>query len=97
MIIGSKASERRKLEGLEARRVDLIVAGSMFLATAMELFEFDELTVSEWALREGILLDAIVHHDPADWSDDPRAIRRASVAWPRPALRCARGPLAPGR
>ncbi len=79
VIIGSKASERRKLEGLEARRVDLIVAGSMFLATAMELFEFDELTVSEWALREGILLDAIGHHDPADWSDDPRAIRRASV------------------
>ncbi len=25
------------------------------------------------------MLDAIGHHDPADWSDDPRAIRRASV------------------
>ncbi len=79
LILRSKASERRRLEGLEARRVDLIVAGSTFLATAMELFDFDELTVSEWALREGILLDAIGHHDPADWSDDPRAIRRASV------------------
>ena len=79
VIIGSKASERRKLEGLESRRVDLIVAGSMFLAAAMELFEFDELTVSEWALREGILLDTIGHHDPADWSNDPRAIRRAAV------------------
>ena len=40
---------------------------------------FDELTISEWALREGIVLDAIGRHDPADWSDDPRAIRRASV------------------
>ncbi|MFN8036750.1 MAG: Ppx/GppA phosphatase family protein [Acidimicrobiia bacterium] len=79
ILVGSKASERRKLEGLEARRVDLIPAGSMFLATIMELFEFDEMVVSEWALREGILLDAIGHHDPADWSDDPRAIRRASV------------------
>ena len=37
------------------------------------------MTISEWALREGIVLDAIGRHDPDDWSDDPRAIRRASV------------------
>lgn len=79
LLMSSKASDRRKLEGLEARRVELIPAGSVFLDTIMDLFEFDEMTVSEWALREGILLDAIRHHDPADWSDDPRAIRRASV------------------
>jgi exopolyphosphatase/guanosine-5'-triphosphate,3'-diphosphate pyrophosphatase len=78
-ILASKASERRRMVGLEPRRVDLIVAGSTFLATAMEVFDFDEMTISEWALREGILLDAIGHHDPADWTDDPRAIRRASV------------------
>jgi len=78
-ILSSKASERRKMDGLEPRRVDLIVAGSTFLATAMDVFDFEEMTVSEWSLREGILLDAIGHHDPADWSDDPRAIRGASV------------------
>jgi exopolyphosphatase/guanosine-5'-triphosphate,3'-diphosphate pyrophosphatase len=78
-ILASKASERRRMVGLEPRRVDLIVAGSMFLATAMDVFDFGEMTISEWALREGILLDAIGHHDPADWTDDPRAIRRASV------------------
>jgi exopolyphosphatase/guanosine-5'-triphosphate,3'-diphosphate pyrophosphatase len=75
----SSASERRRIPGLEARRVDLIPAGSMFLATAMEIFGFDEMTVSEWALREGMVLDAIGRHDPADWSDDPRSIRRGSV------------------
>ncbi len=79
LIMSSKASERRRLVGLEARRVDLIPAGSMFLATAMDVFALDRLTVSEWALREGIVLDAIGHHDPADWSEDPHAIRRASV------------------
>jgi exopolyphosphatase/guanosine-5'-triphosphate,3'-diphosphate pyrophosphatase len=78
-ILASTAGERLRLEGLEARRVDLIPAGSMFLATAMELFEFDEMMISEWALREGIVLDVIGRHDPVDWSDDPRAIRRASV------------------
>jgi len=78
-IVSSKASERRRFVGLEPRRVDLIVAGSTFLATAFEVFEFDEMTISEWSLREGILLDVIGHHDPADWTDDPRSIRRASV------------------
>ena len=78
-ILGSKAGDRLRLEGLEARRVDLIPAGSLLLATAMELFGFDEMTVSEWALREGIVLDVIGQHDPDDWSEDPRAIRRASV------------------
>ncbi|HEY8217362.1 MAG TPA: Ppx/GppA phosphatase family protein [Acidimicrobiia bacterium] len=78
-ILASTADERLRFEGLEARRIDLIAAGSLFLATAMELFAFDRMTVSEWALREGIVLDVIGRHDPVDWSDDPRAIRRASV------------------
>jgi exopolyphosphatase/guanosine-5'-triphosphate,3'-diphosphate pyrophosphatase len=78
-IIGSKASDRLRMEGLESRRVDLIPAGSILLAAAMDLFGFAAMTVSEWALREGIVLDVVGRHDPADWSDDPRAIRRASV------------------
>lgn len=78
-ILGSTASERLRIAGLDARRVDLVVAGSTFLATAMERFDLDALTISEWALREGIVLDAVGRHDPSDWSDDPRAIRRESV------------------
>ncbi|MFI5046547.1 MAG: HD domain-containing protein [Acidimicrobiia bacterium] len=78
-IVGSSATERLRFPGLDARRVDLIVAGSMVLATAMELFDLDTLTISEWALREGIVLDAVGRHQGADWSDDPRAIRRESV------------------
>jgi exopolyphosphatase/guanosine-5'-triphosphate,3'-diphosphate pyrophosphatase len=52
-----------------------VVCGVLFDLTGL-----DAMTVSEWALREGVLLDAVVHHDPADWSEDPRAIRRASVS-----------------
>jgi exopolyphosphatase/guanosine-5'-triphosphate,3'-diphosphate pyrophosphatase len=73
------ASERPRLAGLEAKRADIVPAGSLLLLTAMELFGFDELTVGDWALREGIVIDAIGHHEPWDWSHDPRAIRRASV------------------
>ncbi len=78
-LMASKATDRLRMQGLDARRVDLIVAGSMVLATAMEEFGFDQLTISEWALREGIVLDAARHHDPADWSDDPHAIRGHAV------------------
>jgi exopolyphosphatase/guanosine-5'-triphosphate,3'-diphosphate pyrophosphatase len=73
------AAERARLSGLDPRRADQAPAGSMFLATAFELFGIERFAVSEWALREGIVLDAIGHHDPADWSADPRAIRLASV------------------
>jgi exopolyphosphatase/guanosine-5'-triphosphate,3'-diphosphate pyrophosphatase len=78
-LMASKATDRLRMQGLDARRVDLIVAGSMLLATAMDEFGFDQLTISEWALREGIVLDAVGHHDPSDWSDDPHAIRGHAV------------------
>jgi exopolyphosphatase/guanosine-5'-triphosphate,3'-diphosphate pyrophosphatase len=79
VLVASTTAERRKLEGLDSKRVDLIVAGAVLMSLAMELFEVDEMTVSEWALREGMVLDMVGRHDPADWSDDPFAIRRASV------------------
>jgi exopolyphosphatase/guanosine-5'-triphosphate,3'-diphosphate pyrophosphatase len=78
-LTGSTAAERLRMDGLDARRVDLIVAGSMVLATAMDEFGFDQLTISEWALREGIVLDVVRHHDPSEWSDDPHSIRRSAV------------------
>jgi exopolyphosphatase/guanosine-5'-triphosphate,3'-diphosphate pyrophosphatase len=78
-LVASRAAERLRFDGLDARRVDLIVAGSMVLATAMHGFGFDQLTISEWALREGIVLDAVRLHDPVEWSDDPHSIRRSAV------------------
>ena len=58
----------------------------MLLVTALDLFEFDALTVSDWALREGIVLDAVRTHDPDDWSDDPA--RSAAPRSPNLARRC---------
>jgi exopolyphosphatase/guanosine-5'-triphosphate,3'-diphosphate pyrophosphatase len=78
-LLGLRAAERARLPGLEAKRADIITTGSTVLLTAMEMFDFDRMTVSEWALREGIVLDAIPRHEAADWSGDPRAIRATSV------------------
>ena len=79
VLVDSTSAQRKKLDGLDAKRIDLIVAGAELMSIAMELFDVAEMTVSEWALREGMVLDAVGRHDEADWSDDPFAIRRASV------------------
>lgn len=78
-ILTTPASRRARMPGLDPRRADQIPAGSMVLTTAMELFGFNQLTVSEWALREGIVLDLISRWDPAEWSGDTHDIRRRAV------------------
>jgi exopolyphosphatase/guanosine-5'-triphosphate,3'-diphosphate pyrophosphatase len=78
-LLASTSAERVRMAGADNRRADLLPAGAIFLTTAMDLFGFEELTVSEWALREGIVLDAISRHEPEDWSEDVHDIRRASV------------------
>jgi exopolyphosphatase/guanosine-5'-triphosphate,3'-diphosphate pyrophosphatase len=78
-IFSLSAAERQRIAGVDARRADLLPAGSVLLSTVMELTGLDELTGCEWALREGIVLDTIGHHSKADWSGDARALRRESV------------------
>ncbi len=78
-ILSLSGSERQRLPGVDARRADLLPAGSTLLTMIMERCGLDELVGCEWALREGIVLDAIGHHSQADWSGDPRAMRRESV------------------
>ena len=73
------SSERSKLPGCDQRRSELLPAGIAVLMHLMDETGLDELTVSEWALREGIVMRTIHAHDRAELSDDPRAIRRASV------------------
>jgi exopolyphosphatase/guanosine-5'-triphosphate,3'-diphosphate pyrophosphatase len=79
-IMKMTTAERRRLPGVEEKRAELIAAGVTLLATIFEVFEIDEMVTSDWALREGIVLDAVQVHDPDDWSDEPRALRRAAVA-----------------
>ncbi|MFZ4515700.1 MAG: HD domain-containing protein [Acidimicrobiia bacterium] len=78
-VLALDAEGRRSVMGLDARRVPVIAAGLLVCGALFDATGIDAMTISEWALREGVLLDAITHHDPVDWSDDPHAIRRASV------------------
>jgi len=50
------ASARQELPGITADRALQIVAAAVSLHTAMTMLKIDELEVSPWALREGVLL-----------------------------------------
>lgn len=55
-VIPLGASERRKMTGLDEKRVDLIVPGIILVDTIFEMFGFTEITISDSALREGMVL-----------------------------------------
>ncbi len=59
------ASARRELPGITADRTFQIVAGAVVLHEAMRACDVDELEVSPWALREGVLLRYI---ESLSWS-----------------------------
>lgn len=49
--------ERRKTLGLEKGREDIILTGALILLAVMELFGYDPVYVSDYGLREGILIN----------------------------------------
>ena len=78
-LLSMTSAERAALPGVEARRADLLPAGALVATTVMKMAGLEKLVGCEWALREGMVLDAIRHHSRADWDPDPRAMRRESV------------------
>jgi len=53
---------RLKTEGLDESRADIIVAGAVVLDTILQETAVRELTLCQWALREGIILDYMHGH-----------------------------------
>jgi exopolyphosphatase/guanosine-5'-triphosphate,3'-diphosphate pyrophosphatase len=49
--------KRSEIPGMDPKRVDIIVGGALILEQAMTRLNIRELTISDYALREGILLD----------------------------------------
>ena len=49
-------AERKTIRAMEHGREDLIIAGGVILLEAMELFNAKELTISDFGLREGIII-----------------------------------------
>jgi exopolyphosphatase / guanosine-5'-triphosphate,3'-diphosphate pyrophosphatase len=63
-IVSSSMEERAKLDGLDADRVDIILAGALILDTLATSFSITSFMYCDYALREGVLLDAAQRLDP---------------------------------
>jgi exopolyphosphatase / guanosine-5'-triphosphate,3'-diphosphate pyrophosphatase len=55
-------AKRLKLEGLDPRRADLVVAGAVLVDTLLKKLGAKEITLCDLALREGLVLDYIEQH-----------------------------------
>jgi exopolyphosphatase/guanosine-5'-triphosphate,3'-diphosphate pyrophosphatase len=57
LIKAPTVKERGRTPGLDAGRADIILAGALILEQVVDAIGAEELTFSDYALREGVLLD----------------------------------------
>ena len=57
LLAAQTVEARAALPGLDPDRADIIVAGALILEQVLGVLRLDELLVSDFALREGVLLD----------------------------------------
>jgi exopolyphosphatase/guanosine-5'-triphosphate,3'-diphosphate pyrophosphatase len=54
-----RAKDRESVPGLDPRRADIILGGALLLEQVFEMLGIEEMVVSDYALREGVLLDVL--------------------------------------
>jgi len=62
LLTKADRDERLKVKGLDAKRVDTIVAGACLADYVMREVGAKEMVACTWALREGVMLDFIARH-----------------------------------
>lgn len=59
LIRADTLKKRQKITGLDPKRVDIILGGALILEQAFAEFQIGSMTVSGFALREGVILDSM--------------------------------------
>ena len=59
LLAKAERAERLALPGMRRRRVDLLPVGALVLKTVVDELGLDGFTLTDWGLREGVLLDEI--------------------------------------
>lgn len=59
-LIHMSTKRIRKVPGLDKKRADLIIAGSVLVTTLLKLLKKDRIYISDKGIREGLILDFIV-------------------------------------
>jgi exopolyphosphatase/guanosine-5'-triphosphate,3'-diphosphate pyrophosphatase len=78
IVTAPTLAARRKLPGLDPARADIILAGALILEGVADVFGIERFTFSDYALREGVLLDTI-HRQRGTGMQALRDVARRSV------------------
>ncbi|OPL16634.1 MAG: hypothetical protein AVO38_07505 [delta proteobacterium ML8_D] len=70
LLTGMQIHERRRVNGLESRRADIILAGIAIFRDILNITEFKELTVSDGGLLLG-LLKSLMDKEPYNHAEPP--------------------------
>ena len=85
IVARSSASQRAELDGMDAKRADIIVAGVILLDEILRALDASEVEYCEFALREGLMADTISR----DFGDDHHRLDAAMQSVERLARRCS--------
>ncbi|MEM1359360.1 MAG: hypothetical protein AAGF89_14230 [Bacteroidota bacterium] len=58
-IIQASFAERLAMQGVPEQRADMIVVAMILIRFVLRLAKIQRITVSDWAMKEGILLEAV--------------------------------------
>jgi exopolyphosphatase/guanosine-5'-triphosphate,3'-diphosphate pyrophosphatase len=78
MLCALPLDERRKVQGINANRADIIIAGGAIIDTLMEDLKLAELQISDRGLRDGLLIDYLARTGE-DASLEGISVRERSV------------------
>jgi exopolyphosphatase / guanosine-5'-triphosphate,3'-diphosphate pyrophosphatase len=63
LLADTRPEDRAGLEGMDPKRADISLAGALILDEVVNAFGIQKLVISDFALREGILLDTVSRID----------------------------------
>jgi exopolyphosphatase/guanosine-5'-triphosphate,3'-diphosphate pyrophosphatase len=98
-LVSLTVEQRLRVPGLDPRRADLAAVGAVLLDAILQRLRADEITLCDFSLREGLVLDYIARHrKQIAQADRYPDVRRRSVVelaercnyWPEHASQVAR-------
>ena len=79
-ILDRKTSEKRiKVKGLEEKRAEIIPAGILILSTIFKQLDIENMLISEYALREGIIFNALEEYGENQSKSEKHDVRFNSI------------------
>ncbi len=79
-ILHCKTPEERKaIVGLEEKRIDIIPAGVIIISTIFRVLKINKMIISDYALREGVILDSMDKLGICDGGKNLHNIRFGSI------------------